>query len=213
MNNFNLIAGFYDLLARMVFGGAIRRAQMHFIRSLPSEGRVLLIGGGTGWFAEELLRSSAITITSVESSAAMTARAKKRLARFQGRIEHVCEPFEMVALNSGYDVVITNFFLDLFTEVNLTRVVDRIVTLMRPGAIWIITDFTKGGPWWQKAMLYVMYRFFRVTAGIETLRLPAWERLAAQAGYSKCDEKMFYAGFIKTIIGNVTEAGHPAQDV
>lgn len=213
VNSFDMIAGVYDALAHLVFGGAIRRAQLHFIRHLPQGGRVLVIGGGTGWLAEELLNSSSVIITSVESSPAMTARAEKRLARFPGRVEHICEPFEKVELNSQYDAVITNFFLDLFTESNLSLVIDRIVASLRPGAIWIITDFTKGRTWWQRAMLRLMYRFFKITARIQASHLPAWEWLAAKSGYSKRDEKMFYAGFIRTIIGRVTGAHPPAQGV
>ena len=51
MNGFNSIAPVYDALATLVFGRSIRNAQLCFLGDIGYRGKVLILGGGTGWFA------------------------------------------------------------------------------------------------------------------------------------------------------------------
>ena len=46
--SFDRVAPYYDRLARLVFGGSIRRAQRHFLSQVPAAARVLLVGGAPG---------------------------------------------------------------------------------------------------------------------------------------------------------------------
>ena len=85
LNQFNRIAFLYDFLVQLVFGNCVRRAQLEFLGSLPG-GTILIIGGGTGWIAEPLLRRPGITIHYLEASDKMLERSRRRLGQFSERI-------------------------------------------------------------------------------------------------------------------------------
>src|SRR5690348_16816239 len=55
LNSFDRIAGFYDALARIVFGKHIMNSQCYFLDALNDGSKVLILGGGTGWLLAELL--------------------------------------------------------------------------------------------------------------------------------------------------------------
>ena len=79
--NYNKIAPVYDLLSRLVFGGAIVNAQRLLLPGLPrGQYRVLIVGGGTGWILDELgkQRPQGITVDYVEVSEKMISISKKR---------------------------------------------------------------------------------------------------------------------------------------
>ena len=44
------IARIYDRLARLVYGRQIVRAQVDLLEHISPGSRVLIVGGGTGWF-------------------------------------------------------------------------------------------------------------------------------------------------------------------
>ncbi|WP_151088926.1 class I SAM-dependent methyltransferase [Hymenobacter baengnokdamensis] len=84
--DFGPVAGFYDWLAGLVFGGAQRRAQRAaLVAGLPpgSAPRLLVLGGGSGWVLGEIwrLRPQA-QVLYLEVSAAMLARTGARLRQW-----------------------------------------------------------------------------------------------------------------------------------
>jgi len=50
-----------------------------------------------------------------------------------------------------YDVVIANFYLDLFTDRQLTHVISKIRASLKGESLWVVTDFIDGNRWWQKS--------------------------------------------------------------
>ena len=51
---FNHIARWYDIVAQVVFLGAIKKSQINNLQSIDTAKSVLVIGGGTGWIINEI---------------------------------------------------------------------------------------------------------------------------------------------------------------
>src|SRR5688572_10145370 len=110
LNRFNRVAGVYDILARMVFGRSIQQAQLHFLNELPTQGNILILGGGTGWILKSILKvRPLITIWFVEASDAMIAKAKQQAGNDEARIHFIHGTEETLVPEVQFDAVLANF--------------------------------------------------------------------------------------------------------
>ena len=131
----------------------------------------------------------------------MLNRASRRMVRkpLLGSVEFRLGDETALDASECFDVVITPFVLDLFAEETLqTHLIPRLLSALSPCGLWLVTDFVKPHPLWQKAILWSMIRFFRLTAGIETRQLADWQRLLRQAGLTlrECQTKV--GGLVST---------------
>jgi tRNA (cmo5U34)-methyltransferase len=196
VNGFDRLAPFYDRLAQMLYGSAIRNAQIRFLSAIPQRSRVLILGGGTGWILQELFSFRPdCEVWYIESSAKMLDMARRRSP---GRRIHfmLCTTLEIPA--QAFDVIMTFFFLDLFSPMTLKKMIPEILAAAKPSALWLVADFANQGKWWQKLLLRIMYQFFRSTCHIDARQLPDWGPIIREAGFEKKDVESFYAGFIQS---------------
>lgn len=194
--NYDHIAWFYDQLARLVYGRAIVDAQLYLVREIAAGSNILIAGGGTGWILDEIakIHSSGLTITYVDASSKMIEKARKHRAG-NNSVTFVESSIEYVS-GGQYQVVITPFLFDNFTDNSLQRIFDGISSQLAHNGLWLYCDFQDSGKWWQGAMLKIMYAFFRVTCDVETSRLPDANRCFRESGYSVLREKTFLKDFI-----------------
>ena len=195
--NYNNSAWFYDRLSRLVYGMAMIDSQRFLLTFIPSGSKVLIVGGGTGRVLEEIARSHAegLEITYVEIAARMMAVSQTRNTG-NNAIVFINNAIENVCLQTDFDVVITPFFFDSFTQRNFERLFGHIDSALKPGGLWLNCDFQLAGKWWQSILLKTMYLFFRVICNIEALRLPAIQKEFELRGYKKLTRKAFYGNFI-----------------
>ena len=99
-----------------------------------------------------------------------------------------------------FDGIITNFFLDLFDNSEVLAVANNLRNRMAKGGVWLASDFVKTGVWWQRFLLWTMYRFFREVCNIEANRLPSWEVQLEAAGFVRTDCQTFYREFISSCV-------------
>ncbi|SOD81450.1 class I SAM-dependent methyltransferase [Spirosoma fluviale] len=186
--NFNWIAPVYDALAFLVFGRKLQRAQGIFLDRIPPKASVLLVGGGTGWLLEQLLvRCKPERVLYLETSSQMVARATRRMARksLPGTVIFWVGDETTLDPSNQFDVILTPFLLDLFNEQTLqNRLIPSLLRVLKPGGMWLVTDFVLPPAWWQKVLLWTMIRFFRLIAGIETRTLANWQQCLTDAGLS-----------------------------
>jgi len=196
-SNYDNSAFFYDRLSRVVYGQALVNAQLYLLQAVPPNSSVLIVGGGTGWILEELstIHYSGLNITYVEISSRMTALAKKCNTGIN-KVNFIIDAIENTPLNKIYDVVITPFLFDNFTEQTLRKTFSHIHQQLKPKGLWLCADFQLTGPLWQKALLKSMYFFFKILCGIETLKLPKIEDQFTKHGYRNIASKTFYSQFI-----------------
>lgn len=200
LNGFDHIAGLYDTLARIVFGRHIVRSQRYFLEDIADGSKVLLLGGGTGWLLAELLSHRPnVEVWYIEASERMIALSREKI-KDEGNVHFIHGTEQNIPSEISVDIVITNFYLDLFSNEALKKTLPEITARMKEDARWIATDFVYRDKWWQTALLQIMYWFFRKVGALESSRLPAWEQALQQAGWRVMKEKMFFRGFIKTAV-------------
>jgi ubiquinone/menaquinone biosynthesis C-methylase UbiE len=195
--NYNNSAWFYDRLSRLVYGQALINAQQYLIQYIQPDSNVLIVGGGTGWILDEItkLHPSGLHITYVEVAANMIALSQKRNTG-GSKVAYINNAIENVPLVHDFDVVITPFLFDNFTEQTLKTVFNHIHTLLKPDGLWLNADFQLTGKWWQQLLLKSMFLFFRIICGIEASKLPAIEIHFTQNGYKSISQKTFFNEFI-----------------
>jgi len=197
LNGFNKIAFIYDRLAGIVFGESIKNSQRYFIDRIPAEAKILILGGGTGWLlAEILMARPAREIWYVEASSKMIEKSKGKIPA-GSNVYFIHGTENNIPPDILFDVVITNFYVDLFTDKTLPVVVTKIISTLHEKSFLLVTDFVDGGKWWHKAMLKIMYTFFRFTSGIQGNKLPNWNDVFQQHHLKKQASKLFYSGFIE----------------
>jgi ubiquinone/menaquinone biosynthesis C-methylase UbiE len=204
LNGFDAIAKIYDMLARIVFGRSIRAAQLYFIDQIPNDANILILGGGTGWILKAILEiKPASRIWYVEASSKMISLSWEK-TKENNNIYFIHGTENDIPTNQNYNVVITNFYLDLFTDEMLPKVINKILPRLEKDYLWIATDFVNEGKPWQDVLLKFMYSFFRVIARINSQQLPDWSMRLEKGGLCLKDSKCFYSGFIKTSLFKAT---------
>jgi tRNA (cmo5U34)-methyltransferase len=203
--NFGRLARVYDLLASLVFGRTLRRAQEVALRAgLPLIGptpQVLILGGGPGWVLAELLQQCpAAQVLYLETSAEMLALAQARLRRqlphamtqveFRQGSEQALKPSEQ------FDAIVTFFVLDCFAPADFPVGIARLQAARRLSAPWLVADFCPPQRWWQRTLLRAMYLFFGVAVGLRAQQLPPWPAALAALGLKQQYQAAHYGGFI-----------------
>lgn len=195
---FDRLAPIYDSLARLVIGKSIQTSQLHFLHHLKQKQRLLILGGGTGWILPFIFEvNPSLAIDYIELSPKMLGKAKLNTNEKQN-IRFI-EGTESSIEDEKYDCVITNFYLDLFSDEHLAGVVVQIKEHLQPNASWFATDFVSEKKW-HRIMLWVMYRFFSITTGLKTGSLPAWQETLKQVDGRLVDSKRGCHGFIKATV-------------
>lgn len=199
----NLVATFdrlspaYDGLVRLLFGRRLIKSSVALLNSLPVCQRGLIVGGGTGEFLIELaLSGHCQTIVYVDSSTEMLARARQR-ALDAGldleKIEFVCAHAQQLPANLRFELICTNYVLDLFTTGALVEVVASLAGLLVPGGLWLFTDLKRR----KSIRVRIAYLFFRVLARLEARTLPNYAAAFERAKLTAVLTRSFYGGLIE----------------
>lgn len=201
-NNYNSIAKYYDTLSRVVYQRAIIKAQVFLIQFVKDNDRILLVGGGTGWILEELskLQRKNITVVYVEKSAAMIKLAKKK-ATPHIKTTFMLQPIEYYTSTDKFDVVLTPFLFDNFKKDKISILFTKLDGFLKPRGIWLYADFVNDGTQkklWQQFLLRSMYKFFRLTADIETQELIDMKPYFTNK-YQLLSAQLYYKKFIQAI--------------
>jgi len=196
-SNYDNAARFYDRLSRIVFGDTLVKAQVYLFKYIQPNAHILIIGGGTGWILEELtcIHPSGLQITYIEISSKMIALSQKRNVG-DNNVIFINEAIENVTGLGEFDVVITPFLFDNFTDQTAEKVFGHINNQLKSKGLWLITDFQLTGKKWQAALLKTMLLFFKLCCGIESSKLTDMEKYFEQAGYQAIHQKTFFGDFI-----------------
>ena len=166
----------------------MQAARVAHLDVIEGRARVLLIGDGDGRFLRALVeRAPAASVDVVEASGRMIELARQELPEgCEVRFHHL--PLASYAPEGQFDFIVSHFFLDCFDEAGIAAVVDRVGAWLRPGGCWLISDFQLPRMGWMRrfrarVLLRVMYSFFRLAAGLDTVRLVDPDRYLDAAGF------------------------------
>lgn len=206
-SGFDAVAAFYDPLARLVYGRALQRAQQAALAAgLPATaGRVLVVGGGTGWVLGEIWRrSSGARVLYLEASPRMLARSQAWVRRhcpaLEGQVTFRLGTEASLGPEEPFDAVLTFFFLDLFGPTRLRALIARLRPLLAPTGTWLLADFAAPRRWWQRQLLQLMYWFFGLTTGISARKRPPIEAELARARLRPEPAGAFFGGMVEATV-------------
>jgi tRNA (cmo5U34)-methyltransferase len=203
--NFDRIAPYYNQISKLVFGNSIHQAQIQFLDKLPSQATVLIIGGGSGRFLKDLLLNTQVKkVLYIEGSAEMIRLSKKAIAGIEqsDRVAFITGTQADIPDAAMFDVVITHCFLNVFQGDDLKELANKLESHLKPGGFWLFSDFRISSHGfhgiWQRALLWLMYLFFRITAGLKNSRLESFDELFSAMRVIRLEENFFYAGMISS---------------
>ncbi len=166
---------------------------MAFLGETRTAERAIVCGGGDGRFLARLLGANPrVQVDFVELSPRMIELAERRVASmgeaFRQRVKfHAGDVCEFRPRPEGYDLIVTHFFLDCFSETELESVVGSLANWGAHDARWMISDFREAdgpvGRVWTRGVITGLYAAFRLTTGLRVSRLPNYTAALARAGY------------------------------
>ncbi len=201
--NIDSIARWYQWLEYLSFGQQLENSRSFFLPALRDCHRILILGEGDGRNLQKILSVAPhAEIRVVEQSPVMIALAQSRIAAADTRVRfHQADARTLQWEQSCCDAILTPFFLDCFHQEEADILIQRLSTALRPGGVWLITDFSIPQRGWRKwhAGLWIalMYRFFRWTTGLNPQRLPQWSHHLEKSGLQLRQKKCFRAGLIQ----------------
>ncbi|MGI9585430.1 MAG: class I SAM-dependent methyltransferase [Acidimicrobiia bacterium] len=149
------MAPIYERLTDAYSLGCVPLAKRHQLSHIQPGTRVLYVGIGPGGDALAAARKGA-DVTGVDLSARMIELASTNFARAgltaslrHGDL-HSFEPDDL------YDIVVANFLLDCFDDLERPRVVEQLSSFLRPGGTVLILDTGRPrGSWLGRACWYL----------------------------------------------------------
>jgi demethylmenaquinone methyltransferase/2-methoxy-6-polyprenyl-1,4-benzoquinol methylase len=121
--------------------------------------KILYVGVGTGEEAALMARSD-VKVTIIDTSPLMLQRAAGRLraAGIQG-VENICCDVRDHGRNAYYDIVVSNFFLNIFSESIMKEMMGHLARMAKPGGKVLIGDYSFPQGRWPQRVIQRMYYF------------------------------------------------------
>jgi ubiquinone/menaquinone biosynthesis C-methylase UbiE len=197
--NCDFIARWYRWLEYIGFGGALQRRRCAFFRDVADLQRdarpVLMLGEGDGRFLakfvaprktpskhrESTVRTPCLSVDYVDLSAEMLELARGR-AGTDGVAYHHADALTIPLPAVHYDLIVTHFFLDCLSEDEAKSLIEKISASVKPDARWLISEFREP-TMWTRAIVQILYLFFRITTGLRTRSLVDHHPLLTRAGF------------------------------
>ncbi|MDH4059010.1 MAG: class I SAM-dependent methyltransferase [Cyclobacteriaceae bacterium] len=198
LNSFDRIAPYYDRLARIVFNNSIKEAQFSLLSDITTSSSILVLGGGTGtWLNQLLTINRDCQIYYVEASSKMITLARRGIVDAD-RV-HFIHGTEKHIPSLSYDALITFFYLDMFSDNQLRKLVSCLQPHLKLNSKWLVVDFVNTKIW-HAILLRIMFFFFRCIGAISNSKLPDWEGTLNDASYQVVGTGSFFADFIQARI-------------
>ena len=138
--NYDLVARVYDALGMIYSGGQIHAAKNSQLAEMQPGDKVLYVGVGPGEDAV-LAAERGAQVTCLDLSAQMLRQAEARMQRHGCQAEFLQTDVLQHDRQNHYDVVVVNFFLNVFSEQQMRDMLAYLVTLVRPAGKLLISDF------------------------------------------------------------------------
>lgn len=193
-DQFDYIAKFYDFLAALVFGKAIQEIQLKHIEKIKKNSRILIIGGGSGKILKKIdSLNLGSEIIYLEKSPKMIALAKK--TPINTPIQFINDSYETADQYGTFDVIITNFFVDLLNEKQFQKFIPFVFSLLNKEGKWIVTDFRIHERFPLRSIHKIihlsMISFFKITVNLQNTKLFNYHTLIHESRYFQAERKKY----------------------
>jgi demethylmenaquinone methyltransferase/2-methoxy-6-polyprenyl-1,4-benzoquinol methylase len=142
-DKYKLVGPIYDWLSALYSGNSIHHCKIAMLDRLKPGDKVLFAGVGHGKDAVWAARLGA-AVTVVDLSETMLGKFQANLDKegVTARIRQVHSDILKVDEYEHYDMVVANFFLNVFHEDTMVRVLEHLIRLGKPGANVVVGDFS-----------------------------------------------------------------------
>jgi demethylmenaquinone methyltransferase/2-methoxy-6-polyprenyl-1,4-benzoquinol methylase len=142
-DKYRLVGPIYDWLSAFYSGKSIHDCKIAMLDRLQPGDKVLFAGVGHGRDAVHAARRGA-EVTVVDLSETMLRKFQANLAKegVEVHIRQVHSDIMKVDEAERYDMVVANFFLNVFHEDMMVRVLQHLIRLGKPGARVVVGDFS-----------------------------------------------------------------------
>lgn len=173
------LVGFqYEFTGNLYSLGRIPRCKTAMLKHLREGDKVLVAGVGHGTEAIEASRIG-VDVTAVDLSETMLKHFRKRIdkERPPKEIRVVHDDIFNIKDTGHYDMVIANFFLNVFSETRVREVANHLGTLVKPGGHFVVGEFVLPEKGWrgiiQKINWYIAISIYSSTT--EAVFHPVWD--------------------------------------
>jgi ubiquinone/menaquinone biosynthesis C-methylase UbiE len=204
--NFDKVAPHYRWLERVAFGRALEECRAALLPQIAGCERALCIGDGDGRFTELLLKAQpCMRVDVVERSRSMI-----RLARQRSSATFFHANALAFTPDDRYDLVVTHFVLDTFTDAQVSTLVP-LVRKSAAGGFWLISEFQACGPA-SRFLIWLMYRFFRITAGLRVESIPDYRAAFISSGFTLQKSWTKWNGFLISELWRIPDVTPPTTN-
>jgi ubiquinone/menaquinone biosynthesis C-methylase UbiE len=187
---------------------------------LPSVENVLVLGDGDGRFLQQFCRARpSCSVTSVDQSSRMLQLQRRRLTEVDPQ---PCVSFvqsdakEYRPEKDQLDLLVTAFFLDCFSEDEVSDMLPRWLAGVRPGGLLYYVDFSRPKSGWRRlrADCYLgwMHSMFRWSTGLPNRRLIDLDAVLARQPMSLIATEELSHGLITARLYRVESSRHSPSD-
>ena len=140
--NYDRAAWFYEKAAKIYSTNQIRASKRFQLNYIEPGDKVLYLGAGTGEDAIMAARHGA-EVTCIDISQSMLDKVRHKLERESLSAELICQnAFEHDRV-AHYDVVASNYFLNVFRRQGMIKMLDFTATLVKPGGKYLVADVAR----------------------------------------------------------------------
>lgn len=198
MSNYNLIAGFYDPLARLVFWGRIHRANTKYLHDIESGSKILIIGGGRGKLLLDLPQNCSVDFVDPSKNMLKGARAFAK-RRNDLKVAFHQQKFQKFESTEQYDFIICPFYFDQFNNWEIDRQLTKIQVMLKPNGELFVSDFfpAKNARFmFHKGVIWLMIMYFRIFTGLKINNIADIREALKNSGWERQAEEKFFSGMI-----------------
>lgn len=205
MPRFDHVARVYRAMEYLSFGPMLERCRFHYIPALTDARRALVLGDGDGRFVAQLLKEAPhLRADAVDGSPAMLRLMRERVCRLGAgeRLTTRCADARAFEPEStGYDLVVTHFFLDCLTEQEADGLIVRLRPHLAPGARWLVSEFQVPATGvlrrgFSRLTIAGLYAAFGLLTGLRVRKIPPWRALFAGHGFRRTATRRWLGGLL-----------------
>ena len=203
--HFGRLARLYRAMEYLSFGPFLERCRNRRLPEMLAARTALVYGDGDGRFLARLAAAAPeMMIDAVDASNTMLRHAARRLERLRAgpaaRVTLRCADALAYQPQQIYDLIVSHFFLDCFTDAEIALLLQHVRAAARPGTLWIVSDFAapKGSISGRVGRLVVraLYLAFRLLTGLRTQHLPNYASAMSATGWQLEDQHPTLRGLL-----------------
>ncbi|MHB8303184.1 MAG: class I SAM-dependent methyltransferase [Acidobacteriaceae bacterium] len=204
--NFDSLAWPYRWMEYASFGRMLEHCRFRYLAQCAQSRRALVLGDGDGRFTARLLATNhSIRVDAVDASGAMLGELRRRAAQaipaVEGRLHTLQADIRGFAPEaSGYDLVVSHFFLDCLTAAEVEALLQRVLPCLTPQARWMVSEFAVPSKGWQRLPSQVMIRWlyfaFDKLTNLQVHRIPDYAAIFIRHGWQLDAQTSFLGGLL-----------------